>query len=84
MDHQTLRVIVASSLPNQMFSKKHGWDETIASTPDAWVEKYSRDKQFVDHYFVELTAEYLRRKLVLYPVFREEVRRINSTEGFFF
>ena len=75
MDHQTLRVIVASSLPNQMFCRKQGWDETAASTPEEWVDKYARDKQFVDHYFVELMAEYLKRKIVIYPVFKEEVKK---------
>ena len=74
MTHKVLRETVAKSLPNLMFSKSHGWDNQAAPTPEAWVKMYSKDKQYVDHYFVELMAEYLQRKLVIYPVFEEQVR----------
>jgi hypothetical protein len=68
-----LRETIAKTLPKLMFSKSHGWDNQAARTPKAWVKKYSKNKQYVDHYFVELTAEYLKRKIVIYPVFEEEV-----------
>ena len=49
------------------------WDEQAAATPEDWVKKYSQDKQYVDHYFVDITATFLNRRIVIYPVFEDEV-----------
>ena len=55
-----------------MFGKSFRWDYDYKD-PEEWIDWMSGDTIDCDHYFMELTAEYLNRRILIYPLFETEV-----------
>ena len=73
----SLREQVTASLLNLMFTsdfnfhsdfKVNGEDET----PEQWILRMSKDREYVDHYYIELCSEFLNRRIIIYPLWPEE------------
>ena len=68
-----LREFVTASLTRLMFAKSFEFDRQTQE-PDKWIANMSEDFTYADHYFIELCAEFLNRRIIIYPLFEEEVR----------
>ena len=67
-----LRESVTASLTTWMFGKSFRWDYDYKD-PLEWIDWMSEDFIYADHYFIELTAEFLNRRILIYPLFEDEV-----------
>ena len=59
-----------------MFGKSFRWDYDYKD-PEEWINWMSSDKIDCDHYFIELAAEYLNRRILIYPLFENEVKSLH-------
>ena len=55
-----------------MFGKSFQWDYDYKD-PEEWIRWMGSDTIDCDHYFIELAAEYLNRRILIYPLFENEV-----------
>ena len=67
-----LRENVTASLTTLMFGKSFQWDYDYKD-PEEWIRWMGSDTIDCDHYFIELAAEYLNRRILIYPLFENEV-----------
>ena len=67
-----LRENVTASLTTLMFGKSFLWNYDYKD-PEEWIDWMSCDMIDCDHYFIELAAEYLNRRILIYPLFENEV-----------
>ena len=58
-----------------MFGKSFRWDYDYKD-PLEWIDWMSGDEIDADHYFIELTAEFLNRRILIYPLFETEVIKV--------
>ena len=56
-----------------MYGEKFQWDPS-AQDPHEWIIHMSKMSTYVDHYFIDLTAKFLNRRIIIYPLFEIEVR----------
>ena len=73
MDNLKLRQAIVNSLEIMVLTNRLTWieDENTGPRQD-WAASMSTNGQFVDHFFVQLAAEYLNRVIILYPVVEED------------
>ena len=77
-----LRENVTASLTTLMFGKSFVWDYDYKD-PEDWIVWMGGDMIDCDHYFIELAAEYLNRRILIYPLFENEVKNTkNHTKVF--
>ena len=49
-------------------------------TPNEWLERMSKNKEFVDHIFIRLTSKCMNRRIIIHPVFKEDESSLQTFE----